>query len=155
MSSEQGWQGPSLRLVLGSVAVISIIMGVLAFRVYSRSERQISGAIETFMADGRELTADQCVTRVVDWYFQDCDANLVMCADSVTRAMGACLGAQDRTRECELLEQTGALDPNHGDVLAEAREHKVGSGQWVFYTCKARGTECQKRGKCPCADAVR
>ncbi|MCA9714360.1 MAG: hypothetical protein H6713_40245 [Myxococcales bacterium] len=151
----KGWQGPSLRFVFTTLAILAVVLGFGAFRTYSKGLRIISDAMHKFDEDGKTLTADQCISETVDWYMKECSANIIMCESAIRKAMAHCLQAQDRAGECKLLSETGVLDPAHGDALAESREHGVGSGQWVFYTCKARGTECQKRGKCPCADAVR
>ncbi len=151
----KGWQGPSLRFVLTTLIVLALVLGFGAFRTYSKGLRIISDAMHKFDEAGKTLTADQCIDETIEWYMEECAANIVMCESAIRKAMAHCLQAQDRADECKMLSETGVLNPEHGEVLSEVREHGTGSGQWVFYTCKARGTECKKRKKCPCADAVR
>ncbi len=150
-ADHKGWQGPSLRAVVITIVVLAIGLGVLANWRYTRSETQIRQALSTFDQDGASLSVEQCIDAVVQWHAETCDANLVLCDHAIPLAMVHCLEGQDRKDYCDGLERTGAFtDPEGNEVT-----HDVASGQWVYYSCLRRGTECKKRKKCPCADAYR
>ena len=132
------WNGPSLRTVLGGLAAVSVAMGVLAYYRYTESEKSIMGSMPRMEAAGVAMTPEQCIDAVLVWHKQECRGLSFMCNDAVTKMMFHCLKAKDRASDC------AALDPD-----------EVSKGQWVFYKCRDRGTECKHRKQCSCADAYR
>lgn len=128
--------GPSLRLVLGSISVLVVVLGVLAYWRYSVSETHFAAAIQHFDEVSPTLDAEGCVTEVLAWH-STCAANKALCDDGVPRMMAHCLAARDRSETCNALE------------LGSAK------AQWVFAKCEERGTSCRDRKKCACADAYR
>lgn len=131
------WEGPSLRTVFVGLTILSVIMGVLAYYRYSQSEKSIMQGMPVLEAKGATMTPEQCVDEVLAWHKQ-CQGLSFMCDNTVTQAMFHCLKAQDRTTEC------AALKPD-----------EVSKGQWVFYKCKDRGSQCKRTKQCACADAYR
>ncbi|HET6585072.1 MAG TPA: hypothetical protein VFG69_16560 [Nannocystaceae bacterium] len=128
--------GPSLRLVLGTITVLVLVLGVLAYWRYSISERVFAEAIAHFDARGKELDTEGCVAEVLEWH-RTCEANKALCDNGVVRIMSHCLTARDRTETCSTIE------------LGSAK------AQWVFHKCLDRGSPCVDRKKCACADAYR
>jgi hypothetical protein len=131
------WNGPSLRAVFIGLAVLSVVMGVLAYYRYSQSERSIMQGMPRLEAGGVTRSAEQCIDEVLAWH-KGCEGLSFMCNDAVTQAMFHCLKVRDRSEEC------AALDPD-----------EVSRGQWVYYKCKDRGSMCKRTKQCPCADAYR
>lgn len=131
------WNGPSLRAVFVGLTIVSVVMGVLAYYRYSQSEKSIMQGMPVLEQTGASSTPEQCVDAVLAWHRQ-CQGLSFMCDNTVTQAMFHCLKAQDRAREC------AALEPD-----------EVSRGQWVFYKCKERGSQCKRTKQCPCADAYR
>lgn len=128
--------GPSLRLVLGLLSVLVLGMGVLAYHRYSVSENHFAVVLDEMSRDGASLDTEGCVGAVLKWH-ATCEANKPLCDNGVPRVMTHCLAAADRTPTCESLDLSSA------------------SAQWVYHQCQDRGTPCQDRKKCPCADAYR
>ncbi len=150
-ADHKGWQGPSLRAVVTIIVVLAVGLGILANWRYTKSETQIRQALSTFEKDGSTIGVEECIDEVIAWHRDTCDANLVLCNHAIPMAMVHCLEGQDRTEYCDGLERTGEYEDESGAKV----KHAVASGQWVYYSCKRRGTECKKRKKCPCADAYR
>ncbi|MGB1016254.1 MAG: hypothetical protein ACPG4T_19110 [Nannocystaceae bacterium] len=146
-----GWQGPSLRAVVIAIVVLAVGLGVLANWRYTQSENQIRQALSTFDQSGGSMDVEQCIDAVITWHDDTCDANLVLCDHAIPMAMVHCLEGQDRKQYCDGLDRTGSFIDDEGNEVS----HDVASGQWVYYSCLRRGSECKKRKKCPCADAYR
>lgn len=128
--------GPSLRLVLGTITVLVLALGVLAYWRYTVSEKHFAHAIAHFDERGKSLDVDGCVAEVLEWH-RTCEANKALCDNGVVRIMTHCLTAADRSATCSEVE------------LGSAK------AQWVFAKCQDRGTPCADRKKCACADAYR
>ena len=128
--------GPSLRLVLGTISVLVVVLGVLAYWRYTVSERHFAHAIAHFDERGKELDVEGCVAEVLEWH-RTCEANKALCDNGVVRIMTHCLTAADRSETCNALE------------LGSAK------AQWVFAKCQERGSPCADRKKCACADTYR
>jgi hypothetical protein len=133
---EHDQSGPSLRLVLGTISVLVVVLGVLAYWRYTVSELHFARAIAHFDERGKTLDAEGCVTEVLEWH-RTCEANKPLCDDGVVRIMTHCLTAADRSATCNTVE------------LGSAK------AQWVFAKCQERGSPCADRKKCACASAYR
>lgn len=129
-------QGPSLKSVLISFAVLIGVLSIIKLITFNRSEAEILQSLKDLESRGASLDVEGCVDAVIDWR-RNCEANKVMCNQSVALAMAHCLVPQDRSDACMSLMRTGA------------------TGQWVFDVCQERGTPCEVRSKCVCADAYR
>ncbi|MEM9459916.1 MAG: hypothetical protein AAGF11_37420 [Myxococcota bacterium] len=129
--------GPSLRLVLGVIAVVVVVMGVAAYWRYTLSEKHFADTLAQMDRQGPSLDVEGCIDAVLGWHAR-CEANKPLCDNGVPQVMTHCLVARDRTRSCEQL-----------DLDASA------SAQWVYLTCFERDTPCRSKKHCPCADAYR
>lgn len=128
--------GPSLRLVLGLLSILAVGMGVLGYYRYAVSEDHFAVVLQKMSTEGASLDTEGCVDAVLTWH-ETCEANKPLCDNGIPRVMTHCLAAADRTQTCESLDLSSA------------------SAQWVYGQCLDRGTPCQDRKKCPCADAYR
>lgn len=128
--------GPPLWMVLLGLGVIVVGMAFLARQRYVASEQHFRVAQGEFDALGKTATVEACIDAVLTWR-RRCTADGPLCHDGIPRMMHHCLAGQDRTAACQGLDLSSA------------------SAQWVFRSCRDRGTACQKSGKCPCADAYR
>lgn len=128
--------GPSLRLVLGAMAIVIVVLGVGAYWRYVQSENYFAVTLHEMDAKGKDLDVEGCVSAVLEWHAR-CEANKPLCDNGVPQVMTHCLAARDRTQTCEALE-LGAP-----------------KAQWVFESCAARETPCTNKKQCPCADAYR
>jgi hypothetical protein len=73
---------------------------------------------------------------VLQWH-RTCAANKPLCDEGVARVMTHCLVGRDRADYCATLDLSSA------------------KAQWVWNKCVDRGTPCENRKKCACADAYR
>jgi hypothetical protein len=128
--------GPSLRLVLGTIAVLVVVLGVVAYWRYTVSERYFAESLKEIDAVGPTLDTEGCVSEVLKWH-QQCEANKPLCDNGVPRVMTHCLTGADRKAYCDTLDLSSA------------------KAQWVFDKCEERGTPCANRKRCACANAYR
>lgn len=128
--------GPSLRLVLGSMSVIIVVLGVLAYWRYVVSENHFAEVIATMTEQGPQLDTEGCVDAVLEWH-ATCEANKPLCDNGLPQILMHCLSGRDRTATCESLDLSSV------------------KAQWVFTSCLDRGTPCRHKKKCACADAYR
>lgn len=129
--------GPKLKYVLGTVMVLVLVLGTLAYQRYAASETHFAAIMAEMDERGKELDAEGCVDAIIEWNKNRCDANKPLCDNGVPQVMSHCLMARERPNLC-------------GDL-----EGKSSKGQWVFNSCKDRGTACRIRKRCACADAYR
>lgn len=128
--------GPSLRLVLGSILILSVVLGVLAYWRFTVSERHIAQALQEMDREGPNLDTEECVGRVLEWHAR-CEANKPLCDESVARVLTHCLVGRDRNDYCDTLDLSSA------------------KAQWVFQKCEERGASCRDKKRCACASAYR
>ena len=101
--------GPSLKLVFGVLAIVTVVVGVLAYWRYANSERWVAEGVAKMDRIGAELEPEGCIDESLSWY-GDCDeqqANAAVCLQGVSILMYHCLAAADRQDTCELY-----LDPD-------------------------------------------
>lgn len=122
--------------MLGVVAVLVVVLGVLAYWRFTVSEKHFAGVLTEMDRTGPTVDTEGCVTAVLQWH-ATCDANRPLCDDGVPRVITHCLLGADRSETCNELD------------LGSAK------AQWVYGRCESRGTPCRDRKKCPCADAYR
>ncbi len=132
--------GPSLGLVLGSVAVLSIVFGVLAYKRYADSEAWVQQGIKKMDAEGANLDVQGCIDAAIKWHAgcEENDANQAVCNHAVKIEMYHCLSATDRAAECE----ADWSNPPE-------------KGSWVYGACEERGNRCINKRECACAEAYR
>lgn len=93
--------------VLAGILALSAAMAVfLAFQLRS-SEHHLGDAQIEFEGYGETADIPGCLDHTLEWY-GECAAMAGLCQQSVSRMMGACLAAQDRTTYCESVD--GIMD---------------------------------------------
>lgn len=132
--------GPSLRLVLGGAAALSILFGVLAYQRYAGSEKWVAEGIADMEAKGGQLDVEGCIDAAIEWHrgCEEHDANQAVCNHAVKIEMFHCLAAKDRMPECTA---DWASPPENGS--------------WVYDACSDRGDRCINKRECACAEAHR
>ena len=152
--------GPSLRLVLGVVAVLTVLFGVLGYARYAGSERWVAEGITEMKIEGETLDVEGCIDATVEWYdaCDEHDANAAVCLQGVGIVIFHCLAAQDRSQTCEqYLDPDSQVHEATEDMRERARNPaKAGeSGRWVYGRCEERGMRCVNKRECACAEAYR
>jgi hypothetical protein len=152
--------GPSLKLVFGLLTIVTLIVGVLAYRRYANSERWVAEGVDKMDRIGAALEPEGCVDESVQWY-AECDqnqANAAVCLQGVAILMFHCLDAADRTQTCELyLDPDSAVHQPTESMRERARKAETAgaSGRWVYARCEERGMSCINKRECACAEAYR
>ncbi|MCB9568081.1 MAG: hypothetical protein H6710_12875 [Myxococcales bacterium] len=131
-----GWQGPSLGLILGLIAVIVVAGGVFAFWRYVDSERWVRESLVELEAKGKTLDIEGCIDATLAWH-HDCEANKTLCDNAIPLGMYHCLEQRDRHESCLTIDR---------DMV---------TGGWLMERCRERGTPCKVMKKCPCAATYR
>jgi hypothetical protein len=157
---ETAQDGPSLKLVFGVLAVVTVLLGVFVYWRYAKSEAYVAEGIRMMEARGAELDVDECVVETVAWHdaCDQNDTNAAVCLQGVKLLMFHCLHAEDRTETCELyLDPESVIHQPTEDMRARARNpEKAGeSGNWVYARCEERDMTCINRRECACAEAYR
>jgi hypothetical protein len=135
-SPEVETSGPSLRLVLGAMAIVIVVLGFAAYWRYTVSENHFAVTFAEMDRKGPELDVEGCVSAVIEWHGR-CEANKPLCDNGVPQVMTHCLAGRDRAQACEALEL--------GSAKAE----------WVYQSCFERDTPCGDKKACVCANAYR
>lgn len=152
--------GPSLKLVFGILALVTVVVGVLAYWRYANSERWVAEGIATMSQLGAELEPEGCIDETVAWY-GECDqqgANAAVCLQGVSIVMFHCLDARDREQTCELYldPQSNVHQPTDAMRKRARNAETAGeSGRWVYARCEERGMVCRNKRECACAEAYR
>ncbi|MGM0577305.1 MAG: hypothetical protein ACQEXJ_16380 [Myxococcota bacterium] len=121
--------------MIGTVFVLAIVLGVLAFRNYRASERHIQQSMAEFDEMGVRLDADGCVAAVLDWNGR-CEAMKTLCDHAVPMAMEHCLAARDRSEVCDGLGDT-----------------ETARAQWTYHKCEEH--DVTRANKKACTNAYR
>lgn len=138
--------GPSLSLVLGGIATLTLLFGVLSYKRYAESERWVAEGIQMAKDQGATLSDEQCIDHAIKWH-DACGeegANAAVCLQGVKLVTFHCLYATSRTQAC-IPYQSPQLDPGG----------KIDPGDWVYMRCMERGNKCKQRRECACAEAYR
>lgn|GEM_PF-1117371 len=152
--------GPSLKLVFGALAFVSISVGVGAYWRYANSERWVAEGIATMDRRGAELEPEGCIDEAVAWY-GECDqqqANAAVCLQGVPLLMFHCLGARDRADTCEQYLNPDSPVRQPSEAMRERARNAAtagDSGRWVYGRCEMRGMTCVNKRECACAEAYR
>lgn len=152
--------GPSLKLVFGVLAIVTVVVGVLAYWRYANSERWVAEGIAKMDRVGAELKPEGCIDESLSWY-GDCDeqqANAAVCLQGVSILMYHCLAAADRHDTCELyLDPESEVHQPTESMRERARNAETAgeSGRWVYARCEDRGISCINKRECACAEAYR
>lgn len=138
--------GPSLSLVLGAVATLTLLFGVLSYKRYAESERWVAQGIQMAETEGPNLSDEGCIDQAIKWHDACWEegANAAVCLQGVKLVTFHCLHAKSRAEDCipyqsPQIDQGGKIDP----------------GDWVFMKCLERGSKCKMRRECACAEAYR
>ncbi|PID38410.1 MAG: hypothetical protein CSB49_05740 [Proteobacteria bacterium] len=118
-----------LWLVLIAVFGVSTVLGVMAFARYRTSEKYIKAALATMKLRGQTLKVEQCVDEILAWR-KRCEAMAGLCQAAVSRLMGVCFRAADRSTYCRGLK-VSTSDTRFG-----------------FNACKARGVKRHAKKAC-------
>lgn len=105
--------------MLALVALVSAVLGVLAFARYRSSERYIKAELAAIEKQGRSLEVEACVDTILGWH-KRCKAMAGLCQAAVSRLMGVCFRAQDRRAYCRGLKQS-TTDTRFGYAECKAR----------------------------------
>lgn len=160
VTPETAQDGPSLKLVFGALATISVVLGVLVYWRYAESEAYVAKGMQAMDARGAQLSVDECLDESVAWHdaCDQNDTNAAVCLQGVKLVMFHCLHAKDRSETCELyLDPESAIHQPTEDMRERARNpEKAGeSGNWVYGRCDERGMNCTNKRECACAEAYR
>lgn len=159
-ASPPGPPDRTLLYLFSTLALISIILGVLGYRRYANSERWVAEGITKMDAVGAQLDVEGCVDEAVAWYgaCDEQDANAAVCLTGVGILMQHCLSARERDQTCELYLDPESIVHEASEGMRErARNPEVAgeSGRWVYARCEERGMVCRNRRECACAEAYR
>lgn len=124
----RGW------LVVGILLALSVVVGVVAYSRFIRSDRHLRTDLERLAAEGKELSVEGCVDATIRWSTR-CEAMKSLCDATTPQIMARCLGARDRSKYCRSLGESG-------------RDTRFG-----YKECKARGVN--RKTKKTCAIAYR
>lgn len=119
--------------VLGIIAVLALVLGVLAFRNIKRSIITIDKTQKEMVAAGKKLNLEGCVQRVLKWK-RMCGAIHVICRSSIPRMTAACLEAKQRKNACRSMK---------------LGQYKT-SAHFRHSMCKARGLHRRRHWKREC-----
>lgn len=119
--------------VIGTLGVISLILGILAFYNMKRSVASIDRTQKRMALAGQSLPLEGCVERVLDWN-KMCGAIHVMCRSSIHRVTAACLEAKPRVQACQALRL----------------EQYKSSAHFQYERCQARGLHRRRHWKREC-----
>lgn len=152
--------GPSLKLVFGLCAAVSILLGVFVYWRYAQSEAYVAEGMKAMQERGAALSVDECIAETVTWHdaCDQNDTNAAVCLQGVKLVMFHCLHARDRTETCELyLDPESAVHQPTAAMQERARNPEKASaqGNWVYGRCEERGYSCINKRECACAEAYR
>ncbi len=108
-------------LVLTIIFGLSVVLGVLAYWRYTVSERHLHEVFATMDQKGTQLSAEGCITEVLNWHREGCAAMQSMCDHAIPMVLTRCLVGKDRSNYCDNLD------------IREA------SKKWTYRMCKERG----------------
>lgn len=118
-----------LWIVLFVVFGVSTVLGVMAFARYRSSEKYIKSALAEMERRGKKLPVEGCVDEILAWR-KRCEAMAGLCQAAVSRLMGVCFRATDRSAYCRGLA-VSTTDTRFG-----------------FKECKARGVKRHAKKAC-------
>jgi hypothetical protein len=158
--SSTGKPDHSLKFVFGGLALVSIVVGVLAYWRYANSERWVAEGLAKMDEIGAQLDAEGCIDEAVAWYdaCDQHDANAAVCLQGVGILMHHCLSARDRAQTCELyLDPESPKHQPTESMRERARNPETAgeSGRWVYARCEEREMVCRNKRECACAEAYR
>jgi hypothetical protein len=150
----------TLLYLFSTLALISVVIGVLGYRRYANSERWVAEGITKMDEIGAQLDVEGCVDEAVQWYgaCDEHDANAAVCLQGVGIVMQHCLAARDRESTCELyLDPESKVHEASEGMRERARNPDAAgeSGRWVYARCEERGMVCRNKRECACAEAYR
>lgn len=150
----------SLTYVFVTLAIVSVIVGVLGYWRYANSERWVAEGIQHMNEVGPTIDTEQCVDEAVSWYgaCDQHDANAAVCLTGIGILMHHCLSGQARDETCELyLDPASAAHAATEGMRERARNPETAgeSGRWVYARCEERGMVCRNKRECACAEAYR
>ena len=111
--------------VIGALLLGSVLIGVISYVQFMRSETLLHKDFEAMRGRGAELAVEQCVDEVLVWH-QTCGAMGVLCDKSVGRMMEMCLDGRDRSNYCTTLDLTDAHTSGYGYKECEERGMHAG-----------------------------
>jgi hypothetical protein len=93
-------EGRSWAWVLSALFALSLVIGVVAYWRFTRSDRFLARDLKMMASRGKHHTIEQCVDDLLGWSAH-CEAMLSLCEASIPRMMEACLAAQERAAYCK------------------------------------------------------
>jgi len=116
-SARIGWY-----VIIGAI-VVGSVMGVFLFTRAKDSDIAIRQWMATYKERGPTLSGTACVSDVLAWFHESCDAPIEMCIQAVPMAVGHCLKTIDRSEDCKAIGTE--LKPD----------------QWSFKKCQEAGVD--------------
>ena len=146
---EYDTSGPSLKLVFGIVGTLAVLLGVLSYWRFAKSERWVAEGRAHMEAVGGDRDIHGCLDEVVSWHdrCEDEGVNAAVCLQAVKIQTYHCLAARDREQECT----TATVSSEVEGTWDQRRE----DGKWVYDVCIARNQTCKIKKECACAVGVR
>lgn len=139
--THKGW------LVLGLLAIASILMAVLTSFTYRQTEVHLVETYARFKELGKTASAEACINAAIDWV-PKCAGMKAMCEGAVPRVMDSCLAGQNRANECEALRDRPA-DAHFGFKECEARSLSRSLNKVCGNSYKALDLHCRSIGYVP------
>lgn len=137
----KGW------LVLGLVAVFSLLMAVLTSFTYRQTEVHLVQTYTRFSELGKSATAETCINTIIEW-LPRCDGMKALCEGAVPRVMDNCLAGQNRATECAALANRPA-DAHFGFKECAARGLTKSLNKVCGNSYKALDLHCRSIGYLP------
>lgn len=82
-----------------ALIALSIIIGVVVFRSYENSSKEITASLAKIQEESTSLTLEGCAGKTMEW-FSKCDAMTQLCDTTVSRMIKVCLANSDKTAQC-------------------------------------------------------
>ena len=123
--------------VIGLLLLGSVLIGVVSYIQFMRSEELLHKDFGQMRTRGAQLAVEQCVDEVLTWH-QTCGAMGVLCDKSVGRMMEMCLDGRDRSSYCATVDLTDAQTSGYGYL--ECKDRGMHEGQQRRRKKKVCGT---------------
>lgn len=133
--------------VLGSLAVLSLLMAGLTSVTYRQTEVHLVKMYKYFGDLGSTATSERCIDEVIQW-IPRCDGMKALCEGAVPRVMESCLAGQNRAQECAALSKRAA-DAHFGFKECEARSLSRSLNKVCGNSYKALDLHCRALGYLP------
>lgn len=112
--------GRSPRVVLSIIVVLVLAMATFLTWELSASKRFLDASLAELQEQGEQTDAEGCVDAVLAWRAR-CEAMASLCDNVLGQMVEACLGARDRSEDCQRSELVSFTDTKVIASSCEAR----------------------------------